>query len=68
MWFAAVVPNDEVYNRMRQQRVLREELREKKKVLEKMMRKETQTRKQYGRNQDNQSDNISYSNRSDTYG
>ena len=66
--FSAVVPNDEVYNRMRQQRVLREELREKKRVLENMMRKDTATRRQYQRNQDIQSDNVSYSNRSDTGG
>ena len=47
--------------------MLREELREKKRELEQMMRKD-KPRKQYFRNQDNQSDNISYSNKSDTYG
>ena len=47
--------------------MLREELREKKRELEQMMRKD-RPRKQYFRNQDNQSDNISFSNKSDTYG
>ena len=52
---------------MRQQRMLREELREKKKELEDMMRKDP-PRKQYSRNQDTQSDNVSFSNRSDALG
>lgn len=47
--------------------MLREELREKKRELEKFMKKD-RPRRQYFRNQDNQSDNISYSNKSDTYG
>lgn len=65
--FVAVVSNEELYGRMRQQRILREELREKKRELEQMMRKD-RPKKQYSRNQDNQSDNVSYSNKSDTYG
>ena len=52
---------------MRQQRILREELREKKKELEMMMSKDS-PRKQYSRNQDTQSDNVSYSNKSDAFG
>ena len=47
--------------------MLREELREKKKELEFMMKKD-RPRKQYFRNQDNQSDNISFSNKSDPFG
>ena len=61
----AVVPNEEVYSRMRQQRVMREELREKKKALEQIMHKD-KPRKQYSRNQDTHSDNVS--NKSDTIG
>ena len=57
---------DELYGRMRQQRMLREELRDKKKELENMMRKD-RPRKHYFRNQDNQSDNVSFSNKSDPY-
>ncbi len=52
---------------MRQQRMLREELRDKKKELEDMMKKD-RPRKHYSRNQDNQSDNVSYSNKSDAFG
>ncbi len=47
--------------------MLREELREKKKELENMMRKD-RPRKAYFRNQDNQSDNVSFSNKSDPFG
>ena len=52
---------------MRMQRMLREELRQKKRELEDMMRKD-RPRKQYSRNQDTQSDNISFSNKSDPFG
>ena len=58
--------NEELYDRMRQQRMLREELREKKKELEDMMRKENPV-KQNTRNQDTQSDVISFSNKSDQF-
>ena len=64
---AAVVSNEELYDRMRQQRMLREELREKKRELEFMMSKD-RPRKQYSRNQDTQSDNMSYSTKSDPFG
>ena len=63
----AVASYDELYGKMRQHRMLREELREKKKELEFMMKKD-RPRKQYFRNQDNQSDNISFSNKSDPFG
>lgn len=63
-FFLAVVSNEELFDRMRQQRILREELRERKKELEQFMRKGDRPRRHYGRNQDNQSDNISYSNKS----
>ena len=59
--------NEELYDRMRQQRMLREELRDKKKELEDMMRKE-HSLKQNSRNQDTQSDVVSYSNKSDQLG
>jgi pericentriolar material 1 protein len=60
-----VVSNEELFDRMRQQRILREELRERKKELEQFMRKgNDRPRRHYGRNQDNQSDNVSYSNKS----
>ena len=59
--------NEELYDQMRQQRMLREELREKKKELEDMMRKEHQV-KQNTRNQDTQSDVVSFSNKSDQFG
>jgi len=59
--------NEELYDRMRQQRMLREELRDKKKELEDMMRKE-HSLKQNSRNQDTQSDVVSYSNKSDQFG
>ncbi|KAK2155201.1 hypothetical protein LSH36_246g02074 [Paralvinella palmiformis] len=62
-----VISNEELYGRMRQQRILREELREKKKELENFMKKD-RPKRHYFRNQDNQSDNISYSNKSDQYG
>lgn len=52
--------NDEVYYKMRNQRMLREELRDKKKQLESIMKKD-RNKKQYYRNQDNQSDTVSYS-------
>ena len=65
--FSAVASYDELYGKMRQHRMLREELREKKKELEFMMKKD-RPRKQYFRNQDNQSDNISFSNKSDPFG
>ena len=64
---ATVASNDEIYGRMRQQRMLREELREKKKELENMMRKD-RPHKQYSRNRDKESDNISLSNKSDQFG
>ena len=63
----AVMSNEELYDRMRQQRMLREELRDKKKELEDMMRKE-HSLKQNSRNQDTQSDVVSYSNKSDAFG
>ena len=63
----AVISNEELYGQMRQQRILREELREKKKELEQFMKKD-RPKKHYFRNQDNQSDNISYSNKSDQFG
>ena len=63
----AVASYDELYGKMRQHRMLREELRDKKKELEFMMKKD-RPRKQYFRNQDNQSDNISFSNKSDPFG
>ena len=47
--------------------MLREELRDKKKELEDMMRKE-HALKQNSRNQDTQSDVVSYSNKSDQFG
>ena len=75
---AAVVSNEELYGRMRQQRMLREELREKKKELQDMMRKgdaaastllQTSAKQNSSsRNQDTQSDNVSYSNKSDQFG
>ncbi|KAH3829898.1 pericentriolar material 1 protein-like isoform X2 [Dreissena polymorpha] len=52
--------NEEVYYKMRNQRMLREELREKKKQLESIMKKD-RNKKQYYKNQDNQSDTVSYS-------
>lgn len=65
--YSAVMSNEELYDRMRQQRMLREELREKKKELEDMMRKEHPV-KQNTRNQDTQSDVVSFSNKSDQFG
>ncbi|CAG5118204.1 unnamed protein product, partial [Candidula unifasciata] len=50
--------NDELYSKMRRQRMLREELRSKKKELEAIMKKD-RNKRQYSRNQDNQSDTIS---------
>jgi len=64
---AAVMSNEELYDRMRQQRMLREELRDKKKELEDMMRKE-HSLKQNSRNQDTPSDVVSFSNKSDQFG
>jgi len=55
-----VSSNEEVYYKMRNQRMLREELREKKKQLESIMKKD-RNKKQYYKNQDNQSDTVSYS-------
>ncbi|XP_041358964.1 pericentriolar material 1 protein-like isoform X2 [Gigantopelta aegis] len=52
--------NDELYSKMRKQRILREELRQKKKELEAIMKKD-RNKKSYVRNQDNQSDTVSYS-------
>lgn len=57
--FTPVSSNDEVYGKMRKQRMLREELRQKKRELEAIMKKDG-SRKQYGKNQDNQSDTVSY--------
>ena len=45
---------------MRKQRMLREELRDKKKQLESIMKKD-RNKKSYYKNQDNQSDTVSYS-------
>ena len=56
----SVSSNEEVYYKMRNQRMLREELREKKKQLESIMKKD-RNKKQYYKNQDNQSDTVSYS-------
>lgn len=58
--FVLVSSNDEVYYKMRNQRMLREELRDKKKQLESIMKKD-RNKKQYYKNQDNQSDTVSYS-------
>lgn len=57
--------NDELYSKMRRQRILREELRSKKKELEAIMKKD-RNKRQYSRNQDNQSDTISLN--TDTFG
>ncbi|XP_064636213.1 pericentriolar material 1 protein-like isoform X3 [Lineus longissimus] len=62
-----VFTNDDLYDKMRRQRILREELRQKKRELEAIMKK-GRIKKVYNKNQDNQSDNISYSNRSDPFG
>ena len=62
-----VFTNDELYDKMRRQRILREELRQKKRELEAIMKK-GRIKKVYNKNQDNQSDNVSYSNRSDPFG
>ncbi|PVD34338.1 hypothetical protein C0Q70_05609 [Pomacea canaliculata] len=59
--------NDELYSKMRDQRIQREELRSKKKELEAIMKKD-QNRRQYFRNQDNQSDTVSYSTGTDAFG
>lgn len=58
-FLSVVSSNDEVYGKMRKQRMLREELRQKKRELEAIMKKDG-SRKQYGKNQDNQSDTVSY--------
>ncbi|XP_071127222.1 pericentriolar material 1 protein-like isoform X5 [Mytilus edulis] len=52
--------NDEVYDKMRRQRMLREELRQKKREVEAIMKKDG-SRKNYGKNQDAQSDTVSFS-------
>lgn len=52
--------NDEVYDKMRRQRMLREELRQKKREVEAIMKKDS-SRKSYGKNQDAQSDTVSFS-------
>ncbi|XP_055893780.1 pericentriolar material 1 protein-like isoform X2 [Biomphalaria glabrata] len=57
--------NDELYSKMRRQRILREELRAKKKELEALMKKD-RNKRQYSRNQDNQSDTVSLN--TDTFG
>ncbi|XP_005091182.1 pericentriolar material 1 protein isoform X2 [Aplysia californica] len=57
--------NDELYSKMRRQRILREELRSKKKELEAIMKKD-RNKRQYSRNQDNQSDTVSLN--TDTFG
>ena len=62
-----VASNDELYSKMRDQRIEREELRSKKKELEAIMKKD-QNRRQYIRNQDNQSDNVSYTTGTDAFG
>lgn len=56
-----VSSNDEVYGKMRKQRMLREELRAKKKELEAIMKKDNGNKKHYSKNQDNQSDTVSFS-------
>ncbi|XP_033742710.1 pericentriolar material 1 protein-like isoform X3 [Pecten maximus] len=58
--------NDEVYGKMRKQRMMREELRQKKRELEAIMKKDNSNKKNYSKNQDNQSDTVSYS--TDMYG
>ncbi|OWF47060.1 pericentriolar material 1 protein-like isoform X1 [Mizuhopecten yessoensis] len=58
--------NDEVYGKMRKQRMMREELRQKKRELEAIMKKDNGNKKHYSKNQDNQSDTVSYS--TDMYG
>lgn len=60
-----VASNDELYSKMRRQRILREELRSKKKELEAIMKKD-RNKRQYSRNQDNQSDTVSLN--TDTFG
>lgn len=52
---------------MRRRLILREELRQKKRELEAMMRKDKQKRI-YNRNQDNQSDSVSFSTKSEPHG
>lgn len=52
--------NDELYNKMRKERIQREELRQKKKEMEDLMHKD-KPKRHYSRNQDNQSDSVSYS-------
>nr|KAG5706311.1 hypothetical protein BaRGS_026093 [Batillaria attramentaria] len=62
-----IASNDELYSKMRDQRIQREELRSKKKELEAIMKKD-QNRRQYFRNQDNQSDTVSYTTGTDAFG
>jgi pericentriolar material 1 protein len=64
---ATVASNDELYSKMRDQRIEREELRSKKKELEAIMKKDG-NRRQYFRNQDNQSDTVSYTTGTDAFG
>ncbi|CAI9718089.1 Hypothetical predicted protein [Octopus vulgaris] len=52
--------NDELYNKMRKERIQREELRQRKKEMEDLMHKD-KPKRNYSRNQDNQSDSVSYS-------
>lgn len=59
-FFSPVSSNDEVYDKMRRQRMLREELRQKKREVEAIMKKDS-SRKSYGKNQDAQSDTVSFS-------
>ena len=61
----SVASNDELYSKMRRQLILREELRSKKRELEAIMKKD-RNKKQYSRNQDNQSDTVSLN--TDTFG
>lgn len=60
LFFSPVSSNDEVYDKMRRQRMLREELRQKKREVEAIMKKDS-SRKSYGKNQDAQSDTVSFS-------
>ncbi|GAB1604957.1 Hypothetical predicted protein [Argonauta hians] len=52
--------NDELYHKMRKERIQREELRQRKKEMEDLMHKD-KPKRNYSRNQDNQSDSVSYS-------
>uniref|UniRef100_T1J1Q6 Uncharacterized protein n=1 Tax=Strigamia maritima TaxID=126957 RepID=T1J1Q6_STRMM len=61
-----VASNQEIWSEVRQQFILKEELRQKKRELEELMKKDKG--KINSRNQDNMSDNVSYSNKSDALG